>query len=171
MVPRPRGLRPSHGRPRSLSPNLVPEEGVWAAASACQRRPGSTGRFGKDYKPARPSRAEGSPQASGQRRHRGGGAFRPWVRTRATGGARGQAAAAMGQEFRQRGASVRSAHCFRVSPDPGESWSTAMGSGRRHRQDGAGAAKGKIVSILRYDSPQGRLSEACEGFSPVVSHV
>jgi hypothetical protein len=51
-----------------------------------------------------------------------------------TGGAWGQAAAASGEEFEQRGAPVRSAHCFRVSPDPGESWSTAMGSGRRHRQ-------------------------------------
>ncbi len=33
------------------------------------------------------------------------------------------------------------AHCFRVSPDPGDSWSTAMGSGRRHRQILAGAAR------------------------------
>ncbi len=26
-----------------------------------------------------------------------------------------------------------SAHCFRVSPDPGDSWNSAMRSGRRHR--------------------------------------
>ena len=70
----------------------------------------------------------------------------------------------VGSEFKQRGAPVRSAHCFRVSPDPGESWSIAMGSGRRHRQDGAGA-------IWCYDAPQGRLSRAGEGYSPAVSHV
>ncbi len=37
----------SHGRPRSLSPSVVPGEGVWSAASAYQRRPGSTGSFRK----------------------------------------------------------------------------------------------------------------------------
>ena len=58
-----------------------------------------------------------------------------------TGGARGQAATASGEDFEQRGAPVRSAHCLKVSPDPGESWSTAMGSGRRHRQVLAGAAR------------------------------
>ena len=31
--------------------------------------------------------------------------------------------------------------------------------------------QGKIVSLLRYDAPQGRLSRAGEGFSPAVSHV
>ncbi len=58
-----------------------------------------------------------------------------------TGGAWGQAADASGQEFEQRGAPARSAHCFRVSPDPWESWSTAMELGRRHRQVLAGAAR------------------------------
>ncbi len=63
----------------------------------------------------------------------------------------------MGLEFKQRGAPVRSAHCFRVSPDPGESWSTAMGLGRRHRQLKRRELQGKITSISRYDAPQGRL--------------
>ena len=53
----------------------------------------------------------------------------------------------MGSEFKQRGAPARSAHCFRVSPDPGESWSTAMGSGRRHRQVQRRELQGKIVTI------------------------
>ncbi len=57
-----------------------------------------------------------------------------------TGGAWGQAAIALGQEIKQCGAPVYSGHCFRVSPDPGESWSTAMGSERRHRQVLAEAA-------------------------------
>ena len=53
----------------------------------------------------------------------------------------------VGLDFKQLGASVRSAHCFRVSPDHGESWSTAMGSGRRHRQVQRRELQGKIVKI------------------------
>ncbi len=58
----------------------------------------------------------------------------------------------LGLEFKQRGAPARSAHCFRVSPDPGELWSTAMGSERRHRQVQRRELQGKITSILRYDA-------------------
>ena len=32
-------------------------------------------------------------------------------------------------------------------------------------------SEGMIVSIWRFDAPQGRLSRAGEGFSPTVSHV
>ena len=58
----------------------------------------------------------------------------------------------LGLEFKHRGAPVHSAHCFRVSPDHGESWSTAMGSGRRHRQVQRRELQGKITSISRYDA-------------------
>ena len=74
----------------------------------------------------------GGQRDSGRRRHRG---YKPLHRGRlGTGGS------CIGQEFKQRGAPDRSAHYFRASPDPGESWSTAIGSGRRHRQVLAGAA-------------------------------
>ena len=122
----------SNGRPGSFTPQVY---GVRSAASAYQRRPGSTGSFRKGLQSceAQPSRegahkpvAEGGIVALG---------------LSASGSNRGQPGAPgdkrqlkVGLEFMQRGAPVRSAHCFRVSPDPGESWSTAMGSGRRHRQ-------------------------------------
>ena len=96
-------------------------------------------RTGLQSREAKPSGGEPTsqwPTAASWRR-----SFQTLARTRATGDTWGQVAAASGEEFEQRGAPVRSAHCFRVSPDPGESWSTAMGSGRRHRQDGAGAAR------------------------------
>ena len=63
----------------------------------------------------------------------------------------------VGLEFTQRGAPVRSAHGFRVSPDHGESWSTAMGLGRRHRQVQRRELQVKITSISRYDAPHERL--------------
>jgi hypothetical protein len=117
------------------------------------------------------AKQSGSLQASGRGRHRGVGAFCLGFEPGPTGGAWGQAATASGEEFEQRGAPVRSAHCIRVSPDPGESWSTAMGSGRRHRQVQRRELQGKITSISRYDAPQERLGGAGEGFSPAVSHA
>ena len=64
----------------------------------------------------------------------------------------GQAIAAMGLEFKQLGARVRSAHCFRVSPDPGESWRTAMESRRRHRQVQRRVVQGEIGSCFNADA-------------------
>ena len=59
---------------RSLPPSLVPEGGVWSAASACQRRPGPSGSNGQDYKTKNElegRRTQGGEQrARGRRRHR-----------------------------------------------------------------------------------------------------
>ena len=165
----PRSPTFSNGRSGSCTPQVY---GVRSAASAYQSRPGSTGSFRKGLQScaAQPRRV---------------GAYKPVaeggivaLELSASGSNRGQPGApgdrrqlTMGLEFKQRGAPVRSAHCFRVSPDPGESWSTAMGSGRRHRQVQRRELQGKITSISRYDAPQERLGEAGEGFSPAVSHA
>ena len=168
-----RGLHLHGGAFPTAAPDRLRHRGygIWITAPAYQRRPGSTGsiRKGLQSREAKPSGGEPTsqwPTAASWRR-----SFQTLARTRATGDTWGQVAAASGEEFEQRGAPVRSAHCFRVSPDPGESWSTAMGLGRRHRQVQRRELQGKIASISRYDAPQGRLSRAGEGFSPAVSHV
>ena len=132
-----RGLHLHGGAFPTAAPDRLRHRGygIWIAAPAYQRRPGSTGSIRKGLQScaAQPSRV---------------GAYKPVaeggivaLELSASGPNRGQPGApgdrrqlTLGLEFKQRGAPVRSAHCFRVSPDPGESWSTAMGSGRRHRQ-------------------------------------
>ena len=145
--------------------------GVWIAAPAYHRRPGPTERFGQDYNPARPSQAEGSPQASGQRRHRGGGAFRPW-REPGQPGAPGDKR----QLFCVKSSS--SAVPPFVRPIASEYPPTLGSHGVPQWDRGDDTDKmeperpeGKIETIWRYDAPQGRLSRAGEGFSPAVSHV
>ena len=155
-----RGLHLHDGAFPTAAPDRLRHRGygIWIAAPAYQRRPGSTGSIRKGLQScaAQPSRV---------------GAYKPVaeggivaLELSTSGPNRGQPGApgdrrqlTMGQEFKQRGSPVRSAHCFRVSPDPGESWSTAMGSGRRHRQVQRRELQGKITSISRYDAPQGRL--------------
>jgi hypothetical protein len=73
----------------------------------------------------------------------------------------------VGQEFnKQRGAPVHSVHCFRLSPDPGEQWSTTMGSGRRHRQVLAGAAMREDRVDLALQPTLGAIVGGGRGVSP-----
>ncbi len=173
MAPRPLGPHSS----RTAAPDRLRHRctGSGQPPRRTNAGPVRRGAFEEDYNHARHSQAEWEPTSQWPRAASWRWSFLPWFEQwfvpGPTGGAWGQAAAASGEEFEQRGAPVRSAHCFRVSPDPGESWSTAMGSGRRHRQVQRRMLQGKIKSISRYDAPQERLRRAGEGFSPAVSHT
>jgi hypothetical protein len=137
MAPRPRGLRPSHGRPHIV----IPQPGAGGRGLGSRLGVPTPARFDGEFRKGLQDKARVRRRAFSWEDNEpvaDGGVVAP---NPFTGGAWGQAAATSGEEFEQRGVPVRSAHCFRVSPDPGESWSTAMGSGRRHRQVLAGAAR------------------------------
>ncbi len=82
--------------------------------------------------------------------------FLPWVRTSDQPGAHGDMRSYCGYIYSSSSGvpPFRSAHCIRISSDHGETWSTAMGSGRRHRKDAAeGAARQDPVDFALRPTP------------------
>ena len=90
----------------------------------------------------------GEQRARGRMRHRGSEPLPP--------GAHGDRRQLLWVQSSSNGVlPFHSARCFRVSSDPGESWSNAMGSGRRHRQYAAeGAARQDHVDLALRRTPR-----------------